>query len=273
MQKMTLEDMRSSQLALLDRFDVICRENNIRYTLAGGTLLGAIRHNGYIPWDDDIDVMVPQPDYCKILELRDKFETERFVLKTPYDKSSNLPFTYIKMCDMSTILIEEPNSKKINYNIYIDIFPCQGLPSDEKKSLRHFKKGYGLDRLFQILQLSNYNKNFGSFIRRFIWLNIYLFSNIFSISKIMKKIDLVANKYAFDSSEFVGNMFCGQGVKEKFHRSSFELTEHIFEGKMYKIIVGYDEYLRNLYGDYMKLPPKEKQVLKHDCIAYFKDKN
>ena len=89
----------------------------------------------------------------------------------------------------------------------------------------------------------------------------------------MERIDKLSSKYLFDECEYVGNFSCGQGKKERFHRTSFELTTHLFEGRQYKIMKGYDEYLSNLYGNYMQLPPKEKQVLAHDFIAYKQDEN
>lgn len=267
MNKMTLDEIRTSQLEMLDKFDAVCRENNIRYTLAGGTLLGAIRHNGYIPWDDDIDVMVPWSDYKKILGLRKSFETDKFQLFTPYDKNL-LPFPYIKMCDMTTKLIEFPKTKSIDYHVYIDIFPCHGLPIDIDENNHFFDKGIQLDKKFALLTLGKYNKKYGSFLRRLLWFFLDLFSKIYTPAKIMRKIEELSSTYSFDESKFVGNMYCGQGKKERIHRTSFELTEHTFEGRQYKIMVGYDEYLTNLYGNYMQLPPKEQQILKHDFVAY-----
>lgn len=269
MQQMTLQDLRASQLEMLKQFDKVCRENNIRYTLAGGTLLGAIRHNGYIPWDDDIDVMVPYPDYKKIVELRRNFENERFTLKIPYDKFNTLPFSYIKFCDLSTRLIEFPNTKKIEYNVYIDIFPCFGLPTDIKINSYLFRKCAFLCKIYDCLKISLYNKNYGVFLRKILWNFIYAISKIVSPIYILRKLEGNADFCNFDKADFIGNATCGYGVKERFHRTSFELTEHDFEGRKYMILCGYDEYLTNLYGDYMKLPPKEQQVLRHNFLAYW----
>ena len=122
--------------------------------------------------------------------------------------------------------------------------------------------------MFQVLKLAKYNKNYGNIFRRIIWSVIYLFSKIKNPLKIINKINKLASTYFFDNSDFVGNMFCGQGKKERMHKKAFELSEHEFEGRKLKILTGYDEYLTNLYGDYMKYPPKEQQVLKHDCLAY-----
>lgn len=120
MKEMTLQELHEVQLAMLDAVDNYCRLNHLRYSLGGGTLLGAVRHHGYIPWDDDIDIMMPRPDYEKFMRY---FKHEYYKLYD-YRTDDTCGFSFAKLIDTRTIVQEYT----ITYSVFIDIFPIDGLP-------------------------------------------------------------------------------------------------------------------------------------------------
>ena len=133
MKKLNLYDIKTLELDLLINFDKFCKENNLIYFIAYGTLLGAIRHGGFIPWDDDIDIQMPRTDYEKFLTLRDKYESSFYgnVIKTLGDKGYPFPFTKIE--NKNTLVIEHKMTTKIKTGVWVDIFPMDGLPKYFKK--------------------------------------------------------------------------------------------------------------------------------------------
>lgn len=269
MRKLTIDEMKETQLNMLKEFDRICRENKLRYSLCGGTLLGAIRHNGYIPWDDDIDVMMPRPDFEQLMKIRHE---GRFIFRSPMEQNEGRPYIYSygKMLDTYTELIEFPNSKKIISNVYIDIFPIDGIPNEDAEHLKLYKKIHRLVLINRALEISYYNRSdrTQSVINRIFWSILWNVRNALPPKVIMKKIEELVQKRNFDEEERVGSLVAGYGPKEKFLKRDFEIMKKDFEGYEFSIIKGYDFYLRILYKDYMQLPPYEKRVAAHDCIAY-----
>ncbi|MCR5629814.1 LicD family protein [Eubacterium sp.] len=263
--KMNINEVREVQIGILDYFDKFCEDNNLRYSLTGGTLLGAIRHKGFIPWDDDIDVMMPRPDYQKLIAKAVEFDDDKFVLKIPTDKRNHYyPYPYIKACDVSTILIEKLQNDTIKYNIYIDIFPIDGLP--EKNIKKYYKKTTRLCLFYFALSCSYYKKNQG-IIKKIVWKMFYLLSKFIKPYKVAKIIEKRVLKYDFDKSEQVGDVVSGYGLKEVNKCKKYDSYIE-FEGKKYHAIDSYDEFLSNVYGDYMKLPPEKDRVRRHDYDAY-----
>jgi len=271
MKELSVAGMRDCQIKLLNRFDEVCRQQGFRYFLSGGTLLGAVRHRGYIPWDDDIDVMMPRPDYEQMLKSRDAFNEDDYLLFSPYGKEiTSYPYTYAKYYDCSTELIEMPETKHIKSHIYIDIFPIDGLPADEEECDKYFKQIGTLKKLHRFFSIAKYNCNYGSIVRKTAWRMVAFLANNSVIHMIQKRLDAKLQKIDYDAADYVAVIVAGYGKREKTSKLAYEQQLIMFEGKPYSGIRGYDEYLTNLYGDYMQLPPKEKQIRTHDYIAYRK---
>lgn len=151
-------DVRESQLAImpvLRYIDGICREYNLRYSLAFGTLIGAVRHKGFIPWDDDIDILMPRPDMDTLIEILKEKNSERFKILNPYDGSSFFAGQMLKVYDgEKTELHEFPHKYDLVYGAYIDVFPIDGIPADERKAKKHHR---GYEKYRKILHvLANY---------------------------------------------------------------------------------------------------------------------
>ncbi len=139
MKKLNLDEIKKIEFEILIAFDTVCKEHNLRYGLSGGTLLGAIRHGGFIPWDDDIDVVMPRPDYERLIDISNKVFNDRLFFSTP-KTDYNTVHAYGKLYDMRTELIEFPDSKRLKSHVYIDVFPLDGLPNDANKNCKHRKK-------------------------------------------------------------------------------------------------------------------------------------
>lgn len=269
MKQLDLAEMKQIQMDMLVEFDRVCSEYGFRYSLCGGTLLGAIRHNGYIPWDDDIDVMMPRPDFEQLMQVKPKAP---YYFQSPLDIKTSGPYIYSfgKMYHTNTKLIEFPSSKKIVSHVYLDIFPIDGVPSDSAEHLRLYRKVHKYVLLNRAMEISYYNRDNLALSRpkRLGWQIIWIARNVLPRKFAMKKAWKLATKYPFDQCKEVGSLVAGYGPQEKFPVSAFSMRKKDFEGIDFSIISGYDIYLRKLYGDYMIPPPKEKRISQHDAVAF-----
>ena len=251
-------DLRELQLRLVDIMEVVdkvCRENNLRYYLLAGTLIGAVRHKGFIPWDDDMDIAMPRRDY-KIFMDKAKELLPESIEGVDWRCDPEFPFYHGKVQDRNTTLVEK---RDFNYvgGIFIDVFPLDGVPKNK------------LVRFFHLQQFNFYNK-FNYFLHRNpykhgVTLGTYwslALRYLFSREKITQKLVNIMAKYDFDDSEFVCDYNDGkEGILPK---KVFEKTEElIFEGRVFLGIKDYHSYLSNKYGDYMTVPPPENQI-QHD---------
>ena len=141
MKEMSLQEIKKIELNLLIEFDKLCKKNNLYYTLCGGTLLGAVRHKGFIPWDDDIDVIMPRGDYDKLLneDNIDKTELPKYVEIANW-KMGNMNYPFMKFMDKRTIINPKYVDDNKSNKIWIDVFPIDGNPKDEKQLRRLYKK-------------------------------------------------------------------------------------------------------------------------------------
>ena len=256
------EGLRKIQLDILQKVADFCDEHGITYFLAYGTLIGAIRHKGYIPWDDDIDIAMPRPDYDRFIKSFNESNSTVQVVALENDKRYGLAFA--KVHDTRTVLYETQYNKDV-FGVYIDIFPIDGTKSKAQiRRLRavnlmlHTKKANFTQRTL--------SKKFSNFLGKILLLP-------FSVHFMVKVIDWMARQYPFGSTPLAGGI-CDTVVGERamIDTSVFEDTlMHEFEGRMYKIPIGYDKWLRRIYGDYMQLPPEEKRVTHHVFKAWWKE--
>ena len=274
MQEIELSELKNIQLNILKYIKKICNENGLRYYLCGGTLLGAIRHGGFIPWDDDIDIFMPMPDYKKFIELfnENKIDTENYILFNPY-KIKKYHYLFSKLVDKRTVLIENNSPKIENLGVNIDIFPICGLPNVKEKRLLFIdslKESY--DKFIKTDDsLWNYSKNkYKRILKTIIRYPYYILNK----NKNMKNIILnMMEEYSFDDSDFVAFYFTIYNIEREItRREVYSKTIDIkFEDDYFSAAVGYDEYLSNLYDDYMKLPPIEKRITHHDFKAFWRE--
>lgn len=254
-------ELKHMLIDMLAWFHDFCVEKGLRYYIVGGTMLGAVRHKGFIPWDDDIDVAMPDSDYKK-LEVYMKDVKGRYVLETPNSDAEDYFYTFSKLYDTETTLIE--NTKyKIKRGIYIDIFPFCGMGETEEESYKNFKKTERLNNLLLskvtgVRKGRGLLKNAAVLAFRFIPLNE---------KKLLKKVVESASSQRFDDCAMGGNPIGAWRFNEIMEKSIIGTpTLYEFENLRVYGVEKYDEYLTHLYGDWRKLPPEEKRVSHHDYI-------
>ncbi|MBQ2657017.1 MAG: LicD family protein [Erysipelotrichaceae bacterium] len=257
---MSLKEIRQISLDILKDVAAFCDENRITYYLACGTLLGAVKYQGFIPWDDDIDIMMPRPEYNRFIE---SYESERYRVLKP---SSGM-FFYAKVYDRVTleeeIGIDYKKYRPIGVNI--DVFPLDGIIDDEKTVERKRKTSNILEML---LRLSNqpifYRKNKLKAINRII-------PRIIGSKNLVRMIERNASQYDYDKSDFVirykntSNGFTG-ALSKKIYEKTIDLS---FEGYRFHVPSGYDEWLKRFYGnDYMITTPSQEERKTHQKNCY-----
>ena len=261
MRSLNIDELKIIQLEILNCVADFCERNDIKYWLDFGTLIGAVRHNGYIPWDDDIDIGMLRPDYDRFLRLFNQ-SNERF---KAYSIENNDQFLYAfcKIVDTHTIMYE-PDEKGLKSNVYIDLFVFDNVP-DEKSATKLYRRR----DLFRFLHNTRTRANLSESKKALhICKNIlrpFLF--VFPKNYFCKKIVHNSKTYADKDCKYIGNFTaCSKIFVEK---SIFdEFIEVPFEGKTYKAPKRYDEWLRAIYGDYMQLPPEDQRVPHHRFKAY-----
>lgn len=254
MKEMTLEDIHSVQLDLLKRIDEYCTKNNLRYSLGGGTLLGAVRHHGFIPWDDDVDIMLPRPDY-EI--LRDNICDHYNDLGIFGDSDTHPQYTYFKLFSKKTLLVEGDDE----YGVFIDVFPIDGFPNQSREVYKFLFKSYMLSHLLEYKDSSN--------IRIKVLKPMSFF--LPSFEKTRDRIKKLYMSYDFDKSKLATVMMGSYGIAEIMRTIVYNSYCRLeFEGIMLSCIRHFDLYLTQHYGDYMQLPPIEDRVSAHSFIAYWK---
>lgn len=282
--EINLDELKRIELSILKDVAKFCDNHGIRYYLGGGTLLGAVRHKGFIPWDDDIDISMPRPDYIRFVTTYNGTHPHFFVKSIEID--AKYWRTFAKVFDNRTCLKEDCiRVPKKGNGVFIDVFPIDGLPNTHWKQLLLFKEQELLNFLYHA-SAWNYTKsykyadvkgrfsNFKGYVRTALKFVAITLLYPLSTAWLIKKINDNASKYAYSNSIYIGAIVdCAHGAAcERMIKAEFEpriLFE--FEGELYWGPRGFHRYLTNLYGNYMELPPKSKQVTHHDFKAYWKE--
>lgn len=251
LKSITLGELKSIEKDILHYFDQFCAKYNLRYWLSGGSMLGAVRHQGFIPWDDDIDVFMPDVDYEEFLELFHEDDRLRCQI---VDDTNDVwgHYKFARLADKNTLLIEKYPFYNHFIGVNVEILPIVGLPKDEEE---------------RIAYLTRYEKI--NVRRREIFFQCNGDMDIFR--KICDAEQPSFDTYAFDQSDYVGVLGTGYYEKDFTTRSVYEKTLRMpFEDIVVNVPQGYSEYLNNLYGKgWEEWPPEDKRTLKHNIEAYW----
>ncbi len=261
-----MNELQKKLLDMLSFFHNFCEENDLIYYAAGGTALGAIRHKGFIPWDDDVDIIMPRKDYERLKQLsKNRFDaTKKYVIEFPLE---NLDFiySYAKIYDTTTTLIES-NRYKTKRGVFIDVFPLDGVGESEEAAIEQFKKAEKKINLLSTITCGirkgrKLYKNVAVVVGRCIP------KFIISPQKAIKKINEMGQAVDYDQSKFVANLAGIWHEKEIVEKSWLgEPKLEDFEDIKIYCPQQSDLYLSKIYGNYMELPPIEKRKSHHDFL-------
>lgn len=249
--KISLLEMQKLEKEILKDFDEYCMEHQLRYWVCGGTLLGTMRHKGFIPWDDDIDVFMPWEDYRKfVLEYPDN-EQYRVASLDKEECLGKYKTIWGKMVENTTIIREDGIILQEIHPAWVDIFPIIGMPSDEKERKLLLREVVEVER---------------KFTEKFYRSN----GNIRKRNEAYDDIIEISERYNFDDSEYVGIIGTQYREKDIMHRKVFDETVRMpFEDIEVNVPIGYKEYLDNIYGpDWMEIPSEDKRKA-HNLEAYW----
>ena len=269
-----LEVMQSMLRDLMQEIHKICEENNLMYNLFGGSLLGAVRHQDIIPWDDDIDITMPRPDYERFKEIIKKEYSEKFDL---YDyPRDNYIYPFAKLCKKNTTLYEDslkPRYSKLG--LYVDIFPVDGIPETDEVQIR--KRFYKADK-YKIRTIYCAAKPVASPVwwkKPFVLVKILrsAFFGIKGYKYYVKKQIEETLRYSYEECDRVGFVSFGNwGIKGIIDKQSY-LDRRLYKFGQYEFwgIKRAEDYLTSLYGDYMTPPPENKRTPCHNYRLYVED--
>lgn len=252
-----LEELKKIELNILKYIDMVCKKYSIRYFLAYGTLIGAVRHKGFIPWDDDADIVMPRPDYEKFIKVMKKEKgIYRIICLEHCKKDYSYPFA--KVIDSRTIINEPWRPMKEKLGVFVDVFPLDGIGNTEKETVKNAKI------LLKIAKLIWYIDTVKDTFKGRI-LNIIGRKNLNRVFKhIAKKNNYYKSKYVGTPS-YPPNDF--EIIKKEYYLESKNV---IFEDYNFPIPKNYDIILKKIYGKYMEYPPMEERKPQHPYDAWWK---
>ena len=264
MKEINTDELKKVQLEILDKVDEFCKKNKITYYLAGGTLIGAVRHKGYIPWDDDIDILIKREEYDFFIK---NFDLSNDLKVVSIENCTDYYLPFAKVINNKTILKEEVNSK-VNLGVNIDIFPLDEINKDNFNNFYRNQK-----TLINLLTLKNISIKKRGILKDLIIIGAKIFLLPFPKKILIKKINQNAQKYNGKNCNCLGELvLLMYGNGNCWNKEYFDETILLpFENRKYSCPKEYDKILTNTYGDYMKLPPIEKQVTHHSFVAYWKE--
>ena len=252
-------------LEMMTWLDQFIRENDLRYYVLGGTFLGAVRHKGFIPWDDDIDIGMPRKDYDKLIQLL-RTPIDHYIVESPQNcDNEDFIYPYAKFYDIETSMTESAH-RSIKRGVFIDVFPLDGLGQTKEEGLKYYKK---IDRANMILATRTcaIRKTRKWYKNAAIVLSRCIPSFLINERQLCSKIDKMCALRDFDQYNYVGNLCGVYRSKETYYKDLLgEPTEYPFENIVVFGPEHADAFLSQMYGNWRQLPPVEKRGIQHDLV-------
>lgn len=269
--ELTTEELKTVIFQILLYFRDLCQTLDLKYYLMGGTLLGAVRHGGFIPWDDDIDVMMPRSDYDKLVTYYSEHKNDRYYLMDwKLDKEYSLPIG--KLIDTETSLVSNTMRTGAKAGAFIDIFPLDRIKDKDDLAQRREKLG----------ALNTYINVFGRMLpedykeekSKWSWKEalVYYSHGIHGWRRMISEYEKICREYNAQETDY--SAYISWLLYERELWTDDVLGEGVpvqFEGEEFTAPTQYDQFLTTVYGDYMQLPPEEKRITRHNFTVYRND--
>lgn len=269
MKYLTTREIQLYELDILYKFVEICEEYNLRYYLSGGTLLGAIRHKGFIPWDDDIDLAMPRKDFMRLAELSKTFTDEKYEFFF-FSQDGGYLLPYGKLVNKKTFIDSQFSEEEVLKHLWVDIMPMDGLPEDDQLVEQIYKKA---EFYRKIIKLCNAKLGEGkTVLKKYAKYILKPIAMLYGKKRAINNLNALALTYDYESSKYIGAISCGlYGVGERMLKSEAENSVLVdFETGKFNSFGCWDSYLTGLYKNYMQLPPVEKQIT-HSMNAWIEN--
>ena len=263
MTEIPFEELKRIQLEILDDIDLFCKREGLRYSLAYGTLLGSIRHKGYIPWDDDIDLMMPRPDYDRFLATYRSDQNEVIDL-------SALPAcveTFAKVSRKGTLMVDDLLGRGM-WGANVDIFPLDGIPMEGMESFyeRMTRKKDLVAKICPFYRVVGHGR--AKWFVKYLLKRIH-YPSLKSAQTLKQELMAEIRSQSYEEAAVAGTYFESRRTNEFMDKAIYEgCIDLPFEGKTYLGLKRYDDYLTHIYGDYMTPPPADGRVSAHQYKVY-----
>ena len=256
--------LQSKLLEMMTWLDRFIRENRLTYYVIGGTLIGAARHQGFIPWDDDVDIAMPRKDYDKLCALLKK-PVSHYVVEAPDSEADDFLYTFAKFYDTNTSMAEHLK-KDVKRGIYIDIFPLDGIGQTYEEALKNYQ---AIDRKNMLLmtRVCAYRKERKWYKNAAIFAARLIPGFLLNEKKLTQEIDRLNRRIPFETSEYISLTMSTYRARDIHKRSLLGTPVELpFENITVLAPQHYDQYLADTFGDWRKLPPEEKRKCAHDFV-------
>lgn len=272
---LTFRQVQLGAFEVMQKLAQLCEEQGWKCFLTYGSMLGAVRHKGIIPWDDDIDLMMPRPDYEKLRAYFRDNETALYPLKLfDYASVPGYPHMIARISDQRYHLVFE-NEKDYGIGIFVDIYPLDGVGNDYEKALKLVHKNKRTASLCFLTGRKSFGvDNTGSKLKLALKLPAYYWAKLLGNQHYIHKLETAARTYDYNQSTYVACAAWPVGKKYGRERDVFkkelfsELIDVPFEDTTAKIPAAYDEFLQVTYGDYMQPPSEAGKKTNHTYKAY-----